>query len=166
MEPYSCAFPQLLQKLNVIQSKALTLTAKVNNNANGKKPMPFEFRRKLQHLKYHLKIHSLEIIYPVQDLIPIETRPGQRMKAIAKLNDSFATLANKIEMETGVDGIPVAMYHVSLPIDCHAPFLIKQATDKTPFPPLQKYFLRSFSKRTLPGPHAHIYGWVQKTRQW
>ena len=99
--------------------------------------MPLEFRRKLQ-LKYHLKIHSLKINHLIHDLIPRETRPGQHIKTVANHTDCFATSANKIEMETGVDDIRVAMYHVSFPIDCHVPFLITQATDKTPFPPFIK----------------------------
>ena len=58
--------------------------------------------------------------------MPAETRPGQCLKSNATVNDSFATIANKIEVEEGIEYIPVAMHHVNLPIDCHAPFLIKQ----------------------------------------
>ena len=66
--------------------------------------------------------------------MPAETRPGQCFKYNAKVNDSFATIANKIEVETGIEDIPVAMDHVNVPIDCPSPFLIKQETDKTTFP--------------------------------
>ena len=63
-----------------------------------------------------------------------------------------------------IHNIPVAIYHVSLPIVCHALFLIKQTTDKTSPPPPapSKRYIRSCSKRTLPGQHPYFYGWIKK----
>ena len=135
VQAYGCASPHLLQQLNIKQlnqNKTLRIIAKVPDNVSAKSLevefniMSLQYRRKLQHLKHYLKIHSLKINHPVQDLMPVETRPGQCLKYNFKVNDSFATIANKIEVEAGIDDTPVAMHHVNLPIDCHAPFVIKQ----------------------------------------
>ena len=88
-QAYSCTAPQLPKKqnqkkqLNIIQNKALKIIANVPNTFSGKglevefNIMPLEFIRNLQHLKYHLKIHSLKINHPVQDLMPVGNKPGQ-----------------------------------------------------------------------------------------
>ena len=102
-QAYSCASPHLLHQHNSKQStKNNCQSLEVEFNI-----MLFQYRRKLQHLKYYLKIDSLPHL--VQNLMPVETRPGQCLKSNAKVNDSFATLANKIEVETGIGNIPVAM---------------------------------------------------------
>ena len=58
--------------------------------------------------------------------MPVETRPCQYHKSNATVNDTFTTIGNKIEVEAGIDDIPVAMHHVNVPTDCQATFLIKQ----------------------------------------
>ena len=79
-QAYGCASPHLLHQLNIIQNKALRIIAKVPDNVSANSLevefsiMPLQYRRKLQDLKYHLKIHSLKINHPVQDLMPVETR--------------------------------------------------------------------------------------------
>ena len=89
--------------------------------------------------------------------MPEETRPGECHKSYAKVNDSFATIANKIEMEAGIDDIPVAMHHVNLPNDYHAPFLIKQEIDKTPSPHPFKSNLFEVEANDYYPDHMHIF---------
>ena len=56
-QAYGCALPDLIPNLNIIQNKALRIIAKVLDNVSVKSLevefniMPFQYRRKLQHLK-------------------------------------------------------------------------------------------------------------------
>ena len=57
-QAYSCASPNLLHQLNIIQNKTLRIIAKVPDNVSGKR-LKVEFnimRLQVRHLKYNLKI--------------------------------------------------------------------------------------------------------------
>ena len=88
--------------------------------------------------------------------MPVESRPGQGLIYNAKVNESFVTIAKKIELEAGIDDIPVTMHHVNLPIDCHAPLLIKNVTDKPHPPSLLKTIIFEAAANDYYADHIHI----------
>ena len=144
-QAYGCAQEKQLEKLQKIQNIALRTIAKVPSTTSGSclqveyNIMPIKFRRQLLTLKYYLKIHSLSTDHPVQGLIPLCKSEGQPInKKYATIPHSFATIAAKIEQQTGVDSLSIAELNDTDPNLVNIPFLIKNETDKTAIPPFKK----------------------------
>ena len=160
---FCCASDNALKKLQTIQYKALRIIGQVLSNTSGNSLeveyniMPLNYRRKLQMLKYNLKINALQTNHPVQDLTPrIEVKVGVPYKLHAIIKNSFATEVSKIEIETNTQEILLAN---KLPIktsNSQTPFLIKTQTDKVEHPDFKKVMFQVTANEHYPN-HTHVY---------
>ena len=160
---FCCASDIALKKLQTIQYQALRLIGQALPNTPGNSLeveyniMPLNYRRKLQMLKYNLKINALQTNHPVQDLTPrIEVTTGVPYKLHAIIKNSFATEVSKIELETNTHDILLAN---KLPIkasNSQTPFKVKTQTDKVENPDFKKVMFQITANEHYHN-HTHIY---------